>query len=238
MSSFSVHSSINCWRLFSSSRILGKGSKASFLKSFSNFLTAIVKSSLLAFFICARYIMIPVGKTYIEIYFHSADKEDSLRGQGLDGLVVDEAGFLKRGRWATELRPSLSDKKGWAILIGTPKGRNEFYTFYVRGQDPEYANWMSWSFSSYVNTLPNGGYIEWSEIEALRDELPELIYRQEILAEFLEGEGVVFRNVDLSADPTLTRAREMPEKLSQTQVSVLLQMRQRRQPQHDHLQSL
>lgn len=182
--------------------------------------------------------MIPVGKTYIEIYFHSADKEDSLRGQGLDGLVVDEAGFLKRGRWATELRPSLSDKKGWAILIGTPKGRNEFYTFYVRGQDPEYANWMSWSFSSYVNTLPNGGYIEWSEIEALRDELPELIYRQEILAEFLEGEGVVFRNVDLSADPTLTRAREMPEKLSQTQVSVLLQMRQRRQPQHDHLQSL
>ena len=136
-----------------------------------------------------RYIKLPNGS---EIHFHSADKEDSLRGSGLDGLVVDEAAILKPGRWAEELRPSLMDRGGWAIFIGTPKGRNWFYELYLRGKDrAAWPDWESWSMPSSVNP-----HLAAEEIEAARDGLPELVYRQEILAEFLEGEGTVFRRVD------------------------------------------
>jgi len=127
-----------------------------------------------------------------EIWFHSADTEDALRGSGLDGLVIDEAPQVKQQRWEEELRPSLMDKQGWAIFIGTPKGRNWFHQLYIKGQDraanPE---WESWQMPSSVNP-----WLDPSEIEAAKQGLPELVYRQEILAQFLEGEGTVFRWID------------------------------------------
>lgn len=132
-----------------------------------------------------------------EIYFHSGNTEDSLRGSGLDGLVIDEAGSFPSNRYEEELRPSLMDKKGWAMFIGTPKGRGWFYDMWLRGQDeinfPEY---KSWQFSSYENTTDKGGYLDKLEIDSLTKELPELIYRQEILAQFLKGEGDVFRDIN------------------------------------------
>ena len=143
-----------------------------------------------------RYTFIQL-KNGAEIYFHNASTEDSLRGSGLDGLVIDEAASLKGRRYDEELRPSLMDKKGWLIAIGTPKGRNWFHTQWIRGQDREaWPEYESWKYSSYENTRENGGYLDKSEIDLIAKELPELIYRQEILAEFLKGEGSVFRNID------------------------------------------
>ncbi len=141
-----------------------------------------------------RMLELPNGA---EIWFHSADRADTLRGEGLDGVVVDEAPQVKEERWDEELRPSLMDKKGWGIFIGTPKGKNWFHRLYLRGQDPDAWNeWESWRQSSYVNTTDNGGYLDRAEIDQIAGELPELVYRQEILAEFLEGEGTIFRNID------------------------------------------
>ena len=132
-----------------------------------------------------------------EIYFHNASTEDSLRGSGLDGLVIDEAASLKGQRYEEELRPSLMDTLGWLIAIGTPKGRNWFYNIWMRGQDREaWPEYESWKYSSYENITEKGGYLEKSEIDSIAKELPELVYRQEILADFLKGEGVVFRNID------------------------------------------
>ena len=143
-----------------------------------------------------RYTFIQL-KNGAEIYFHNASTEDSLRGSGLDGLVIDEAASLKGLRYDEELRPSLMDKKGWLIAIGTPKGRNWFYTQWLRGQDREsWPEYESWQYSSYENTKEKGGYLDKSEIDLIAKELPELIYRQEILADFLKGEGSVFRNID------------------------------------------
>jgi len=132
-----------------------------------------------------------------EIYFHNASTEDSLRGSGLTGLVIDEAASLKGLRYDEELRPSLMDKEGWLIAIGTPKGRNWFYRLWLRGQDRvAWPNHESWKYSSYENTTERGGYLDKAEIDLIAKELPELTYKQEILAEFLKGEGVVFRNID------------------------------------------
>lgn len=143
-----------------------------------------------------RYTFIEL-KNGAEIYFHNASTEDSLRGSGLDGLVIDEAASLKGLRYDEELRPSLMDKKGWLIAIGTPKGRNWFYTMWLRGQDGEaWPEYESWQYSSYENTKANGGYLDKTEIDLIARELPELIYRQEILADFLKGEGSVLRNID------------------------------------------
>lgn len=136
-----------------------------------------------------RYIRLPNNT---EIYFHSADREDSLRGSGLKGLVVDEAPAMKEERWTAELRPSLIDKQGWAIFIGTPKGQNWHYRNYLKGQDLQ-ANpeWESWAYSSHHNP-----HLERKELENAKKELPELIYRQEILAEFLPAGGQIFRLTD------------------------------------------
>ena len=129
-----------------------------------------------------------------EIYFHSANTEDSLRGSGLNGIVIDEAGSFPGARWEEELLPSLMDHGGWLLAIGTPKGRNWFYDGYLRGQDREsFPNYESWQYSSYENSTDRGGYIARENIDSIAETLPEITRRQEIFAEFLEDAGLVFR---------------------------------------------
>ena len=130
-----------------------------------------------------------------EIFFHSADKEDSLRGSGLHGLVVDEAPILKPSRWEAELKPSLIDFNGWALFIGTPRGKTWFTELFSRGQDPENQIYKSWQLSSYSNTVENGGFLPKANIDEIANDMSESLRRQEIYAETLEGEGVVFRHI-------------------------------------------
>ena len=131
------------------------------------------------------------------VTIRSADNPDSLRGEGLDLVVMDECGFTKESAWNEALRPALSDRQGRAIFISTPKGRNWFWRLWTRGQagDPE---WQSWQFPTAANP-----YIPESEIEAARRSLPERIFQQEYLGEFIEDAGGVFRGVmaAATADP-------------------------------------
>jgi len=146
-----------------------------------------------------RYIQLFNGS---ECYFHSADREDSLRGMGLDGLVVDEAAQLKEQRWHGELEPSLMDKDGWAIFIGTPRGQNWFHKLYLQGQDADNDLYESWQFSSYDNAIENGGFIKQSSIDTIAADMPETLRRQEIFGVFLQGEGAVFRYIDRQTVPS------------------------------------
>lgn len=123
----------------------------------------------------------------------SADNPDSLRGEGLDFVVMDECAFMQREAWTEAIRPALSDRLGKALFISTPKGRNWFWENYQRGINGE-EGWQSWTFPTSSNP-----YIEASEIEAAKRDLPELIFRQEYLAEFVDDSGGVFRRVQEAA---------------------------------------
>lgn len=124
------------------------------------------------------------------VQVRSADNPDSLRGQGLDYVVMDECAFMKEEAWQEAIRPALSDRKGGALFISTPKGRNWFYRLYQRGINGDDASWQSWRFMTTDNP-----YIDPDEVEAARAELPDTIFRQEYMAEFIEDAGLVFRNV-------------------------------------------
>ncbi len=141
-----------------------------------------------------RTIIMPNGGT---VTVRSADNPDSLRGEGLDFVVLDECAFVREGAWNEALRPALSDRLGRAMFISTPKGRNWFYFVYQRGRDEADMDWQSWSFPTTDNP-----YIPDDEIDAARRQLPELIFRQEYQAEFLDDAGGVFRGVANAATST------------------------------------
>lgn len=133
------------------------------------------------------------------ISFRSAEREDSLRGPGLDFLVIDEAGSVPARAWNEELRPALSDTRGDALMIGTPKGRNFFFDWYKRGQSTDRPDTASVRAPTSQNP-----HVPAEEIESLRDQMPERTFRQEHLAEFVDDSGGVFDGVrDAVADHTL-----------------------------------
>lgn len=141
-----------------------------------------------------------LGKLCIEmkngatIWAKSAEKYDNLRGEGLDGVVLDEAAMIHPDAWFKVIRPALMDKQGWAMFCTTPRGKNWYYRLYKKGVkgDANYnANWESFTFSSYDNP-----FLEREELEEVVQDLSELEYEQEILAIFLSDGGTVFKNLD------------------------------------------
>lgn len=124
-----------------------------------------------------------------EIEFKSAENESSLRGAGLDWLIIDEASRIKENSFHA-VRPALSDKQGKAIFISTPKGKNWFYNEYLKGQDPSNKEYESWKFASKVNP-----YFSINEYSELKANLPADIFSQEIEAEFIDNASQVFRNI-------------------------------------------
>lgn len=130
------------------------------------------------------------------IEFRSAERPDNLRGEGLGWATIDEAAFMSEEAWYEALRPALSDRKGQLLAIGTPKGKNWFYRLWVNGQDREQKDYESWQMSTYHNP-----YIDPAELESLKANLPERVFRQEILAEFIDDTGGVFRCIEENIRP-------------------------------------
>jgi hypothetical protein len=126
-----------------------------------------------------------------DVWFKSADNPDSLRSQGVKVLWVDEGAQIAEEAWNLALRPALMDEKGIAFFTGTPRGHNWYFQLYTRGQDPSQIDYKSWSFPSCTNP-----YLDPAEIASFARDMPELAYRQEVMAEFLEDVGSVFRGVD------------------------------------------
>ena len=138
--------------------------------------------------------------------FRSADREDSLRGGGVDFLVIDEAGSVPERAWTEELRPALSDTLGSLLAIGTPRGRNWFYRWHQRGKSPDHPDVASWAAPTYQNP-----HVPDSEIDDAKTDMPERAFEQEYLAKFVDNAGGVFSGVracvedyDLPVAPTDT----------------------------------
>jgi len=102
---------------------------------------------------------------------------DSLRGEGLDFVVLDEVADLKPSAWSHVLRPSLADRQGRALFIGTPKGRNHLYDYFeLAKSNPD---WGSFQF-----TTEEGGLVTKSELESAGRDMDLNVFRQEFDAQF------------------------------------------------------
>lgn len=125
----------------------------------------------------------------------SLDSPDSARGRKYKRVVVDEAAMIPNFQeaWQAAIHPTLTDYKGDSFWLSTPKGMNFFKQGFDNGQDPLKPNWASWQMPTTANPCIEG--LE-EEVETARQELPELTFKQEYLAEFLQSEGAVFRNID------------------------------------------
>ena len=132
-----------------------------------------------------------------EVAVRSADNPDSLRGEGLDFAVLDECAFIKDSVWPESIRPALSDRKGGAMFISTPKGRNWFWRLWVAGNDDKIGDWKSFHFSTTDNP-----YIDPEEVATAKNSLPSRVFQQEYLAEFIDDAGGVFRGVMAAATST------------------------------------
>lgn len=122
------------------------------------------------------------------ISLKGAEKPDNLRGRSLDFVVLDEFADMRPEAWFEVLRPSLSDRQGSALFIGTPKGRNHFYDLWTRGADKE-PGWSSYQF-----TTIDGGNVSESEIEQAKRDLDERTFNQEYQAQFVNYSGIIYYN--------------------------------------------
>lgn len=151
-----------------------------------------------------------------EFYLLGADKPDSLRGPGWDGLHLDEYATMKPEAWTEVLRPALADRKGAVLFTGTPQAFNHFHDLYERGKSGD-KDWGGWHFKTIdaeahceicdrpVSRDDQGdwicvqcglmtplGHIEASEIEAARADLDERTFRQEFEASFEALSGRIY----------------------------------------------
>src|SRR5207237_3499757 len=83
-------------------------------------------------------VILPDNGAVIRLF--GADNPDALRGIYLDGVVLDEYADTKPSLWGAVIRPLLADRRGWAVFIGTPKGRNAFFDIvnHARNSDEWY----------------------------------------------------------------------------------------------------
>ncbi len=119
------------------------------------------------------------------IVVKSADAPAALRGEGLDGLIVDEAAYMRESVWRDALRPALSDAQGWTIFTSTPNGRNWFYKLFEAAQEEN--EWQRWQLPTNQNPLVPG-----NEFAAARREMGARAFAQEYLARFVETQGAEF----------------------------------------------
>ena len=138
--------------------------------------------------------------------FWSLDNPDAARGRKYKRVIIDEAAMVPdlMDAWQHVIRASLADYAGDAWMLSTPKGHNGFWQMYQWGLDDQMPDWACWTMPTSSNP-----YIADSEIEAMRATMPETIYRQEILAEFIADAGGVFRGVaDCATAPPYDTAQD------------------------------
>ena len=122
-------------------------------------------------------------KTGGSIEFWSLDNPQAGRSRKYKTVIIDEAAFVKNlwEAWTKAIRATLTDLKGDAWFLSTPKGKNDFYKLFQRGVSGD-VNWKSWQMTTYDNP-----YIDPAEIDDAKRDLPEIAFNQEYLAEFADN---------------------------------------------------
>ena len=134
-----------------------------------------------------------------EISLRGADNYDSLRGVGLNFLVLDEVADIDSEAWFEVLRPTLSDTGGDALFLGTPKGYNWFKDLYDNAKTKK--GWVSFQY-----TTIDGGNVPQDEVEQARQDLDERTFKQEYEATFEQYAGIIaysFGQHNIATAPTV-----------------------------------
>jgi len=129
------------------------------------------------------------------IDFWTLDDPDAGRSRKYKRVIIDEAAMVKdlERSWEQAIRPTLSDLKGDAWFFSTPKGFDYFRELFIRGQSKDYPDWVSWQMPTSTNP-----HIDKKEIKAAERELPELVFRQEYMAEFVDFAGTMVKREHIS----------------------------------------
>ena len=110
-----------------------------------------------------------------KISLRGADNPDSLRGVGLDAIIMDEFAMIDQRTWTEVLRPTLSDRSGSAMFISTPMGQaNWAYDLFTRGLDPTEQHWQSFQY-----TTLSGGNVSEDEIAQAQQDLDARTFKQD-----------------------------------------------------------
>lgn len=127
------------------------------------------------------------------IDFWTLTDPDAGRSRKYKRLIIDESAMCRhlKQAWEESLRPTLTDLKGDAFFLSTPKGLNFHHTLHQRGLDELETEWAAWQMPTTANP-----YIDPAEVEEAKRNLPERVFKQEYLAEFIDDGGLVFRFVN------------------------------------------
>ena len=127
------------------------------------------------------------------IRFFTGERLDNMRGLKFHLAIVDEASYIANleDGWNNAIRPTLTDYKGKAIFLSTPKGRNFFYSLFMRHGEPD---WESFSFSTYDNP-----FIDPKEIDDAKRQLPRAVFEQEYMANPMENAANPFGSDNIRA---------------------------------------
>jgi len=121
-----------------------------------------------------------------QVRIYGADNPDALRGIYLDGVVLDEYGLMAQNVFSEVIRPLLTDRQGWALFIGTPNGKNQFYDIAQQAQREP-----GWFFAAYKASQT--GLIPEGELQSARASMTEDEYAQEFECSFEASvKGAVF----------------------------------------------
>ena len=122
------------------------------------------------------------------ITLRGADNEQSLRGVGLDFLVMDEFADIHKEAWYEVLRPTLSDKRGHALFCGSPRGFGN-WSYELFKQNETNKDWQSFKY-----TTLEGGQVADDEVEQAKQDLDERTFQQEYEATFVNYSGMIYYN--------------------------------------------
>lgn len=151
------------------------------------------------------------------ILYRSLDDPDNARGETADGIVIDETADVKPAAWYEVLRPMLIDTGGWLWAIGTPKGRNWFFLEHTAALSRDDS--AAWQVPTVGCRIVDGAlvrdphplenpFVPFGEIINLYNTMPERIFRQELMSDFIEGSGAVFRNIAACMHATPARLED------------------------------
>ena len=108
--------------------------------------------------------------------FWTLEDENAGRGRAYDFIVIDEAGFVAKllNIWRAALRPTLTDRRGGALFLGTPKGGGDFHRLFSEAQGDESGEWLAVRLASITNP-----YLDATEIASAKKLLPAVVFAQE-----------------------------------------------------------
>lgn len=129
------------------------------------------------------------------ISLRGADNPDSLRGVGIDFLVLDEVQDINKETWEAVLAPALADRNGKALLQGTPKGYNWFYDLWNDAHDDK-------DWSTHKSTTLAAGIVPQEEINRYKRTMDERLFRQEFEASFETLAGRVYQQFNRDVNVT------------------------------------